>query len=236
MTAPTVLKWQVMDRLKETPDVSTLILTPLTSMPSFIPGQYVSVMLPGHEPLEGKCYSITSLPQDPYLSITVKDVGVFSHALSSLGVDTTLYTSLPYGFFYPDEEDNLRELVFIAGGIGIAPCMSIIESLSARSHTVPYHLLYANRTNVDTVFRERLKAIKNTDPHFHCTYWISREPSQVLNGFSGRISADTLQNAVSGVTDPLYFICGSTPFTRSIFTLLRRLNVPHTSLYTEGFY
>ncbi len=86
------------------------------------------------------------------------------------------------------------------------------------------------------LFRKQLQTIEGINPYFRVTHWISRETVHEPGMIQGRISAKTFCNVVSDMEHPLYFICGSSSFTRSMFALLRSFDIPHTDLYTKGFH
>lgn len=93
--------WTIIDKQQETSEVFTLVLEAVGEQPSFIAGQYLTVRLKDHEPLEGKCYSISSSPLDTRIVLTIKSMGQFSRALLAHSIGDTLTTSAPYGFSIP---------------------------------------------------------------------------------------------------------------------------------------
>ena len=122
---------------KEAEDVITLkFRIGRNSKPSFAPGQYVIVYLKGQSGPEGKAYTISSIPNDKFLAITVKKIGKFSTALHELKIRSVITMEGPMGYFFPEETD--RELVFLAAGIGITPFLSIIRT-RRHPHRTDHH-------------------------------------------------------------------------------------------------
>lgn len=215
--------------------VSTFFLRAEGEQPHFIAGQYLTVRLPGFEPVEGKSYSISSAPHDELLTLTIKEMGTFSRALRALEVGTTLTTSTPYGFFYPDFP-LAPHLIFIAGGIGITPCMSMIHSLLHTTPDTHITLLFSNRTEVDIIFKDTLATLASTHPTFSIHHFLTREDIVETDTMhQGRISEATLAKFAT-ITDADYFLCGSMDFTKLLWSHLRALRIPPTKIYTEGFF
>jgi ferredoxin-NADP reductase len=228
------LTWDIVGTKAETPTVTTLVLRPRGEMPHYIPGQYLTVLLPGFEPEEGKSYSIASIPSDPYLSLTVRAMSGFSRALREKHVGDTLLTTSPYGFFYPEEP--VQEMVLLAGGIGIVPLMSIARGLFASGNAELVTLLYSNRTSRDVVYHGAITELVGAHENFSVEYFFTRDEAHSENSHTGRITDYPSLFSRTSYDSTSFFICGSMAFTRDIWKMLRSLGVPHTALYTEGFF
>ncbi len=215
--------------------MSTLFLRVEGEQPHFIAGQYLTVRLPEFLPAEGKSYSISSAPHDHLLTLTIKEMGTFSRALRAREVGTTLTTSTPYGFFYPDTP-IASHLIFIAGGIGITPCMSMIRSLLHITPDTHITLLYSNRTEADIIFIDTLATLASTHLSFSIHHFLTRGNTVETNTtHRGRITETTLAEYTK-IPEADYFLCGSMDFTKSIWSHLRALHIPPTHIYTEGFF
>ena len=117
--------YKVIDVIKESHDVSTLVLSCSNfDISDYIAGQYITVYISESNTLEGKAYSISSAPSEKNITVTVKAVGEFSNKLTSLKIGDSVSASLPYGYFCVESEDT--PMVMIAGGIGITPLRSMI--------------------------------------------------------------------------------------------------------------
>lgn len=226
--------WTIIDKQQETSEVFTLVLEAIGEQPSFIAGQYLTVRLKDHEPLEGKCYSISSSPLDTRIVLTIKLLGKFSRALLAHSVGDTLTTSAPYGFFYP-EEPFPAHLIFIAGGVGIAPIFSIIRTLCVNQNHPRMTLLYSNKTRDNIIFNEKLNAFAHPHSKLHIHHFITQEKvaeSEFMH--NGRISQEFLSTLPQG--DANIFICGSIDFTKTIWTYEKEIGIPQNKIYTEAFF
>ncbi|NCT02247.1 hypothetical protein GW766_03305 [Candidatus Parcubacteria bacterium] len=235
MERQTEYTWKVNDIQEETPQVKSIYLSAITNRPDFIAGQYLTVKLPNLGPVEGKAYSISSMPHEALIRITVKKMGTFSDALLSLKTGDILTTSKPYGFFYPDV-DGVTPLVFLAGGIGITPILSILKDLSHKNDPRPLFLFYSNRTEQETVLQNELSVVAEQNPHLSVHCFITRE-TLVADGYiAGRMTPAHLQKFVPASTSADYFLCGSMDFTKSLWKTLRANGIQQHQIYTEGFF
>lgn len=235
MFSNTSIQWRIIDKTNETLNVTSLYLAAIDNPPSFIAGQYLTIQLPNTTPAEGKCYSISSSPHENNLRISIKKIGLFSQAILQYNINDTINTSIPYGFFYPDPTET-NDLVFIVGGIGIAPCLSIIKHLTHLGDARKIHLYYSNQTVADIAFKHELDYLKSSNKNLNIYYHITREKT-VNNEFRHhRITANEIQRDLDDITKTDFFICGSIDFTKSMWQNLNQANVVQHQIYTEGFF
>lgn len=151
--APPTLSWRVTSVTKETP--STVSFEVDGTM-DFKPGQFV-LLRPNAE-LPWRAYSFSRAPGKP-LRLTVKRVqdGVVStHITTKLEAGQTLEVKGPYGQFVVP--DSSQRLLFIAGGSGITPFISILQEHEAKGWPVPITLLDFNRSVSEQILRAELDA------------------------------------------------------------------------------
>ena len=225
--------YTVTERAVETPTVVTLRLVPAEgALPAFIPGQFVNATLTQFG-AEAKSYSIASIPGADTLSLAVKPKREFSHALVSLKPGDTLQLSEPCGFFYPEDDTTPR--IFVAGGIGIVPFMSMLRSAEAEGTTVPTVLLYSNRLAGDRPFfaelTEHEKAGRCAVRHF-----ITGESHESPAALSHRIGADDLASAKESLPGAHFFLCGGIEFVRDMRLALKSIGVSESAIFTEAFF
>ena len=132
--------WEVVQRRQLTEDVVTLLLRPPDGPAyRFLPGQFnmVTALGVGEVPV-----SISSRPGGPVVEHTVRDVGAVTHALCTATIGSVLGVRGPYGTDWGAPALAGRDVVVVAGGIGLAPLRGTIDQLcppgpgSARHLTV----------------------------------------------------------------------------------------------------
>lgn len=228
--------WTLADRIPETATVTTLVLEPHSERPPFIAGQYVTVILPGHDPVEGKAYSISSAPSEAVFTISVQRLGHFSSTLLDLPVGETITTTAPYGFFYPEPEDP-GPLVFIAGGVGVTPAWSILKHLQHDTDPRQRYLFYSNQTAESVAFKDAVHTLAAaSDGRLVVTQFLTQETPTGTTFRAGRLQAADVTGIVGDTDAALFFLSGSMSFTRGVWNTLRAAGIKPEQIYTEGFF
>ncbi|MCL2037750.1 FAD-binding oxidoreductase [Candidatus Saccharibacteria bacterium] len=222
--------------IRETPDVVTLhFLDKEGKRPNFIAGQYVTVLFPDLNVPEGKAYSLSSAPSDPYLAITVKKLkpGNYSSRLHTLKVGDELLVSEPYGFLNPQFD---APLIMIAGGVGIAPLMSIMRDTLANDPSSEIELWYSNQTIDQIVFKKQLDDMTKDHKQFHVKHFITQQTNLPDSYEKGRIDIAKILNRQKPEPEKFYFICGRQNFVGDIWHALVVAGVAENKIATETFY
>jgi ferredoxin-NADP reductase len=229
------ITYLVQEVTPEADDVVTLHLRPLQNViPSYKAGQFITVFFPetGHK--EGKSYSLSSSPNESGMSITVRGVGTFSNKLIAKKVGDTINGSLPYGYFYSESEAN--SMILVAGGIGIAPLMSMIKYSRKMFPVRKIILLFSNKTLKHIIFRNELNELsRQSDGNFIVEYYLTQEVPK-MEEKKGRIPVSDIFKCYEGFTDSELFICGSIEFVRDYWRGLKGAGVPVEKIYTEAFF
>jgi len=232
-------EWKIIETRNEAPAIKTLVLGAAQGVararPAFYAGQYLTVLLPHYEPVEGKAYSIASPPDNPNIEITIKDMGPFSHALHRKKQGDMLTTRAPYGFFYLEEPPEY--LVCIAGGIGITPVRSIIHDTLKKNPAQPMTLFYSAATKESAIFYNEFKKLSETHTHFSVNLFLTRETER--NDTAHRYRRFSSGDIVQVLPNPDrcdFFICGGIAFTKEMWGTLSAQGIAREKLYTEAFF
>lgn len=148
---------------QETPDVKTFQIEPLNF--KYSPGQFLelSILGTGEAPI-----SITSSPTREILEISVKSMGNVTKTLHELEEGDSVWIRGAYGNGFPVECLEGGEIVFIGGGIGLAPLRSLINYLIDKKNFKKIYVLYGARTPSDLVFKDEIllwEKEKNVEVH-----------------------------------------------------------------------
>ncbi|MFD5449629.1 FAD/NAD(P)-binding protein [Streptomyces sp. NPDC127100] len=153
MTLPRI--YEIAHRERETADTATLTLTPRdTALPPFRPGQFAMVYAfpRGEAPLS----LAGAHPADTALTHTVRAVGPVTRALHDLRPGQQVGVRGPYGTPWDLTAGHGRDLLLIAGGLGLAPLRPLLQAALAEPHRHSgVTLLIGARTPADLVYRHQ---------------------------------------------------------------------------------
>jgi sulfhydrogenase subunit gamma (sulfur reductase) len=154
---------QIKEVIDETPDTRTFRLQfkdeELRKNFTFKAGQFAEYSVFG----EGECtFCIASSPTRPeYIECSFKQAGKVTNALRRLEVNDTLGLRGPYGNHFPLEDMKGKNVVFIAGGIGLAPVRCLIWNvLDLRSEFKDITIIYGARSVSDLVYKREIEEWK----------------------------------------------------------------------------
>ena len=222
----------------ETPTVKTFRLR--ESSGSTIPfrfsaGQFLTLTVKdGLKPVQ-RCYTIASSPADrEFLEITIKREGLVSGIVhEKLSVGSLVAVSGPLGSFTFDGSVD-REVVFIAGGVGITPLMSKIRFLSTQRWQGRIDLIYSVKTSQEIIFRKEIEHLKRRafDLSAHLTV-TGEDPA--WTGPRGRMTADWIRSVIPDIAYRNVQLCGPTALASAAMKILRELGTPETQITLESF-
>lgn len=141
-------------------------------------------------------FSLSSSSEKPEeIAFTIKDLGKFTATVKTMQPGQTIYVDGAHGSFSMDRYPAAHKLVFIAGGIGITPIMSMLRSMTDRGDTRPVRLFYNNRDWDSVTFREQLAAIQKK-LNMEIIYTLEKPP-QDWKGETGYLTEDILRKHLS---------------------------------------
>ena len=231
---------------KETKDAITICFKqPSLSKVKYHAGQYITLIVKINGRKYARPYSFSSSPSvDLFLEVTVKRVynGIVSNYINNeLKVGDVLEVLEPMGDFTFESVNPILPIFFWGIGSGITPLFSIIkEILNKQSNTV-FHLIYGNKNQESTIFKDQLFFLKQKNSNFlSMTVFYSQLNSVVEEKevHVGRITSSFVTNLVSQSNNfkkSLHYICGPKNLKDTIMSTLLELEVPSSSIFAEEF-
>jgi NAD(P)H-flavin reductase len=195
----------------------------------FVPGQFNMLYVPG---VGEAAISISSHPEHTEtLEHTIRTVGSVTRAAGRLGPGGVVGLRGPFGNGWPLEKLAGKDVVIVAGGIGIAPLRPVVYwLLDHRSHCNRVVLLYGCRTPEDRVFAEELEqwdqdgSIEVLVTVDNATRdWVG--PVGVVTSLLRRIKVSATRTAV--------FVCGPKILNRAAAWNFLQLHVPAEQVYVN---
>ncbi len=206
----------------------------------FLPGQYAAISFYRHRrPTAARCFSVVSSPttQDK-LQFSMRAKGHYTKAIAGLQKGDKVKVRGPFGGFVLNQSDDVNA-VFLAGGIGITPFMSMATYAAAVQSKLNITLLYSCQNQEDVPFLSELKDLEKKNPNFKVIFILGEGPSDKLSGqrvVSGRITPELLDEVTSHKYFEKYFyICGPPPFMKAMVATLQSKGATKHHIITEAF-
>jgi len=229
--------WRVVDVRPERGQVHTLVLEPADRKGlRFAPGQFAWLTLrTSPYAMREHPFSIASSAEHTdRIELSIKALGDFTATIGAVRAGEVAWVDAPYGTFGVDLRPEAEGYVFIVGGIGIAPALSMLRTLADRADRRPLWMFYGNRAWDRVAFREELERLESL-LSLHLVH-ILQEPPADWRGERGLISEELFARHLPAQCARLeYFICGPTPMTHVAEVALARLGVPAERVHSEIF-
>lgn len=236
---PKRMQLRLLEIIQETPTTKTFRFERTDApLPPFRPGQYINLFLNVDGVLTSRPYSISSPPETDTLDLTVKEKPggfVSPYLLNELQVGDELQTTGPKGKFYHEALTDGEDLVFLAGGSGITPFMSILKDAIKKEQAEPHkiHLIYGSRYLEDVIFGLELAELAVNHPNFNFSLVIS-EPTPGFEGLTGFLDANLIRqqladlesNEIPSLEQKKFYICGPNEMYKFCLAALMELGVP----------
>ena len=215
----------------DTPDVKTFRVVNKDGKKHFEhkPGQCAMISIPG---VGEAMFSITSSPTNTeFMEFSIKKCGCLTDWLHKIDVGQQITIRGPYGNAFPvDTEFAGKDMLFIAGGIGLAPLRSVINyAIDNRANYGTIDILYGSRSADDLVQLKEIQELwmKTEGVNVHLT--IDRE-QEGWDGHVGFVPAYLKELEFS--TDKTVLVCGPPIMIKFVLQGLKELGFQDEQIYT----
>ena len=203
---------------------------------TFFPGQYMDIAVPGTGQVRSFSMANTS-SRDGLLEFVIKVYpdGLFSRFLDEqLAVGDRLELTGPFGVFTLRDADT--ELLFVGGGAGLAPILSLLRTMAERGIQRKATFFSGARGQRDLCFAEELAAIAEKLPSFTYIPALSEsaESDEDWTGETGLIT-DVVKRLAPGADGAHAYVCGPPPMVEAAIPLLTSLGVAEKRIYYDKF-
>ena len=219
----------------------------------FKAGQWVDFMIPGVETVGG--FSMMSSPKKlekhRLIELAVKKSdhppAHWVHSKCQIGDNVSL--KVGGDFFYDITSKNSKELLFIAGGVGVNPLYSMIQEIyeSLRDgqldNNLKVKLLYSASTLDELIFKDEIVSMTETSENIKCHMFVTQESSAMGNNDYvkvnfGRITEDILEEALTmcDKNDVTVYLCGPPPMIKFVSSSLENAGVDKRNIRCEQWW
>lgn len=192
----------------------------------FQPGQFNMLYVHGVGEVP---ISICGDPAEPARLVhTIRAVGTVTRVMEGLGEGSVMGVRGPYGSAWPIEDAKGRDVLFIGGGLGLAPLRAaILHVLAHRADYGRVTILYGARTPADLLYREELERWRG---RFDCR--VEAIVDRAGRDWFGPIGVVTrLLDGVPVDPDDAVFVCGPEIMMRFVVRELEKRGMPHESIW-----
>ncbi|MCT4071368.1 NO-inducible flavohemoprotein [Elizabethkingia anophelis] len=237
----------VKQKIVESTEITSFYLYPANGGDVEIhqPGQYISVrlFLPELQLLQPRQYSISSAPNGKYYRISVKKEthnqhadGMISNRLHDhVSKGDIIELSAPAGTFVLNESTSTHK-VFISGGVGQTPLLSMLENLTSETNKTnkPITWIHGCRNEMVHAFKDKIAEISHLYSNINQHIFYEQLNKQQNNKYKGRVDLEVLKDTVLQ-TETEYYICGPSPFITKHYNFLIENGVNKSVIYFEEF-
>lgn len=205
-------------------DITEVEMEPVSGKMKFTPGQFAFFSFLGDKISdESHPFSLSSTLGENNLKVTIKNLGDFTSQIRNLKLDDRVTVDGPYGGFSYRKAEN-KEQIWIAGGIGITPFLSMAKSLD---NDYKVNLFYSVKEDKEAVYQNELKELSERKENFKSNIWSSKEKGYINSNYVSEIS--------NGLENKDIFLCGPLSFMESLKNQFVSNGVDINKIHYENF-
>ena len=173
------IKWEL-------PDVATLFFIEISGKSfSYRPGQFITLVFDHHDEEIRRSYSLSSIPADPYLAVTVKRIAngeISRFLLTKIKPGDIINAVEPAGRFFVADPKAEKDIIFFAAGSGIVPIYAQLRSIFNAPGKSNITLIYSNRDKESILFKDHLDELaKQHAGRLKIIHLLSSEAKRLTN-------------------------------------------------------
>lgn len=207
----------------------------------FRAGQFVDITLldPPETDAEGdiRAFTLASSPFEDHLMVAtrMRDTA-FKRVLGKAPVGLEVGVEGPSGSFTL-HKNATKPAVFLAGGIGITPFLSIARQAAKENLPHSIHLFFSNRRPEDAPFLDELSGLASRNPNFHLIATMAEmgKSHRPWQGEQGFIDGPMLLRHLQELAGPIYYIAGPPAMVVAMRQMLTEAGVDEDDIRTEEF-
>jgi ferredoxin-NADP reductase len=185
----------------------------------------------------GRAFSIASDPSASGMEfMVIKEPTHGEHIGRSHFVDAKIgdvfFLKGPNGQFRFDPSTD-KKVIFLAGGTGLAPFISMLRHIKSTNSQCDVVLLYSVKFPTEIILKEELNSYVN-DLHIKIAVTVTRpQPEDGWTGQTGHISAETIKNYAPDCIERIAYICGPLAFVKAVKDALVSLSLQNERIKAD---
>lgn len=217
------------ERITSHGEIIDIFMKPAGKTMQFTPGQFTFIRFKGKNiSPELHPFSISSAPEDPELRISIKKLGDFTKNLVS-NLDSTVSATLygPHGEFGHKSLQSKKPEIWIAGGIGITPFLSMLRHYASQNDNKEISLIYSAKSPNEFVYQNEIDSLVKNMGSAKITYYNSET--------NGQINGEKIKNIIGNFHDKKIFMCGPKPMMNSLANAFVAQKIHPRNIIFEDF-
>ena len=212
------------------------IISKTNHMPAYLPGQFSFITI--FSPLisrEEHPFTIASAPTRPdSFEFIVRTTGDWTGQLKNIQPGDRVLMNGPFGIFSHLQFPEEKEIIMIAGGIGVTPMLSMLRHMADRNDRREITLIWSNQTRKHIIMQHEFRNLEAKLKGLRIFYILTRDPE--YRGEKGRLDRLKLKRLISDCgNSSAVFVCGPDQMMKEICGFLSSLEYPRRMIFTERF-
>lgn len=174
-------------------------------------------------------FSVSEFTDDKQIRVTIKSLGNFTHEIQQLKLGTKVFLDGPYGVFTASRAKQ-KNILLIAGGIGITPIRPVLENLVKSGKNVV--LFYGVKHEQDLVFKNNLDHLSKFY-NFPIYYFVSDSP--LWKGNRGRITKEQIVKLVPDAASREIYMCAPNRMLEFLESTFLDMGISRKNIHFEKF-
>ena len=220
----------------------------------FKPGQFVTLAVKIENKTHYRAYSISSVPQQKQLRLTIKRVpdGLVSNWLAdNLSIGDSLSALNIAGQFNSSDCKHKSKLLLISAGCGITPVMSIAKTLLAHHSDADIQFLHCARDKDNVIFHDEMQSLLAQHKNFNVQLLLennegfasfsaanntdSNAGNNALSHQTGMVSTEVIQQLYPDLKQRTIFLCGPVGFMKAVENIAEESDFDMANFFQESF-
>ncbi|WP_394244959.1 hybrid-cluster NAD(P)-dependent oxidoreductase [Vibrio astriarenae] len=230
---------QCADKWQETADtVSIKLINPQSpDTPfNFKPGQFISLGIELDDKMEYRAYSISSMPGECFLKLTIKlvpDGLVSTYLVEQLVTGERLSALAPTGPFNHVDCVAKPKALMLSAGCGITPVMSMAKTWLRDKAQVDMTFIHMAKSPEQTIYLEELELLDNQHSNFNLQLLL--KDNRGTRHVQGRLDKDWLKSLCPDIVERTVYLCGPAQFMQDMAQFAEELGVAADDFFQESF-
>lgn len=202
----------------------------------FKPGQFISVGIEIEGEMEYRAYSISSMPNQDFLQLTIKRVEggkVSNHLIDQLSEGDEVAVLAPTGPFNSIDCKPRKKVALLSAGCGITPVMSMAKTWIAQDIEIDITFIHMAKNKEQTIFFEELELLHETHANFHLKLLL-KDNAETTHP-QGRLDQEWLHTLCPDLADRTIYLCGPNLFMQDMKANVENLGLDMAHFFQESF-